>query len=377
VPGAHTGPVARVQLNDTIGSALSELEAMLPATEFTPALLDDLRRCYRPGTGMADAFSRWLERVLGSRGLVVFDSSDPAAKPLAAGVFAHEIAHPGEAARLAADAGAALAARGYHAQVTPQPGTLSLFHMNAGREPIRITADGFQVGSVTQSRAALLERAQRSPAELSPNVLLRPIVQDTLFPTACYVAGPSELAYLGQLRRVYDAFGVPMPLVQQRATATIVDSNAMRFLSKHDVALEALRAQDEAALNELLIAQLPASVEVSIQVAGDTIEQRMDALAREVPRIDATLEGAARSTLSRMQDDLKKLHAKIVQAAKRKDETLRRQFHHARAQVFPDGHPQERAIGFVTFLNKYGPGLVDRLLEAIPPEMGRHWVITI
>jgi bacillithiol biosynthesis cysteine-adding enzyme BshC len=377
MPGAHTGPVARVQLNDMVGSALSDLEAMLPVTEFTPALIDDLRRCYRPGTGMVDAFSCWLERILGSRGLVVFDSSDAAAKPLAAGVFAHEIAHAGEAARLAADAGAALAARGYHAQVTPQSGTVSLFHMNAGREPIRITAGGFQVGSVTQSRAALLERAQRNPAELSPNVLLRPIVQDTLFPTACYVAGPSELAYLGQLRRVYDAFNVPMPLVQQRATATIVDSNAMRFLSKHDVALEALRAQDEAALNELLIAQLPTSVEVAIQVAGDTIGQRMDALAREVPRIDATLEGAARSTLSRMQDDLKKLQAKIVQAAKRKDETLRRQFHHARAQAFPAGHPQERAIGFVTFLNKYGPGLVDRLLEAIPPEMGTHWVITI
>jgi uncharacterized protein YllA (UPF0747 family) len=168
-----------------------------------------------------------------------------------------------------------------------------------------------------------------------------------------------------------------MPLVQQRATATIVDSNAMRFLSRHDVRLESLRAQDEAALNELLIAQLPPSVEIAIQVAGDTIEERMDALAREVPRIDATLEGAARSTLSRMQDDLKKLHAKIVQAAKRKDETLRRQFHHARTQTFPAGHPQEREIGFVTFLNKYGPALVDRLLEALPAEMGTHWVITV
>jgi uncharacterized protein YllA (UPF0747 family) len=114
-----------------------------------------------------------------------------------------------------------------------------------------------------------------------------------------------------------------------------------------------------------------------MQVASDTIEQRMDALAREVPRIDATLEGATRSTLSRMQDDLKKLHGKIVQAAKRKDETLRRQFHHARAQAFPGGQPQEREIGFVTFLNKYGPDLVDRLLEALPPEMGKHWVITI
>ena len=78
-----------------------------------------------------------------------------------------------------------------------------------------------------------------------------------------------------------------------------------------------------------------------------------------------------------MQDDLKKLHAKVVQAAKRKDETLRRQFYHARAQTFPGGHSQEREIGFVTFLNKYGPALVDRLLEALPPEMGQHWVITV
>jgi bacillithiol biosynthesis cysteine-adding enzyme BshC len=308
---------------------------------------------------------------------VVFDASDPAAKPIAADVFTREIERAGETARLAAEAGASLAGRGYHAQVTPNEGSLSLFHMNAGREPIRMTPDGFQVGDATQSKAALLDRARSNPSEFSPNVLLRPIVQDTLFPTVCYVAGPSELAYLGQLRRVYELFDVPMPLVQQRATATIVDSIAMRFLSRHDVQLETLRAQDEAALNELLIAQLPASVEIAMQVAGDTIEERMDALAREVTRIDATLEGATRSTLSRMQDDLKKLHAKIVQAAKRKDETLRRQFHHARAQTFPGGHPQEREIGFVSFLNKYGPGLVDRLLEVLPAEMGTHWVVTI
>jgi bacillithiol biosynthesis cysteine-adding enzyme BshC len=377
LPGARSGPVARVRLNDTITTALSELESALPATEFTPALLDDLRRFYEPGAGMADAFSRWLEHVLGRHGLVVFDSSDPAAKPLVAGVFAREIENPGQTSRLAAEAGAALNARGYHVQVTPSEGSLALFHMNAGREPIKVASGGFQVGDGTQSKVALLERVRTHPAEFSPNVLLRPVVQDTLFPTVCYVAGPSELAYLGQLRRVYAAFDVPMPLIQQRATATIVDSNAMRFLSKHDVSIEVLRAQDEAALNELLIAQLPASVEVAMQGAGDTIEQRMDALAREVPRIDATLEGATRSTLSRMQDDLKKLHAKIVQAAKRKDETLRRQFHHAQAQAFPGGHPQEREIGFVTFLNKYGPGLIDRLLEALPPEMGTHWVITV
>ena len=103
----------------------------------------------------------------------------------------------------------------------------------------------------------------------------------------------------------------------------------------------------------------------------------MDALAKEVTQVDPTLEGAARSTLSRMQDDLKKLHGKIIQAAKRKDETLRRQFQHARAQAFPGGEPQERAVGFVYFLNKYGPALVDRLSEELPLDAGTHWVVTI
>src|SRR5204863_8042862 len=93
---------------------------ILPDTEFRGALLADLRDAYAPGTGMATAFGRWIERVLGPRGLVVYDSSDPAAKPLVAGIFARELSSPGETARLAAAAGIELVARGYHAQVQTQ-----------------------------------------------------------------------------------------------------------------------------------------------------------------------------------------------------------------------------------------------------------------
>jgi len=96
-----------------------------------------------------------------------------------------------------------------------------------------------------------------------------------------------------------------------------------------------------------------------------------------MPALDPTLEGAARSTLSRMQHDLQTLHGKMISAAKRRDETLRRQFMHARALAFPSGHVQERTIGFVSFLNEYGPALVDRLDEELPLDFGRHWVVTI
>jgi uncharacterized protein YllA (UPF0747 family) len=224
---------------------------------------------------------------------------------------------------------------------------------------------------------ALVQEATERPEHFSPNVLLRPIVQDTLFPTVCYVAGPNELAYLGQLREVYAHFNVPMPLMYQRATATIADSATVRFLNKYDMALEALQPQGEAVLNQLLEDQLPPSVEQSITQAARLIEERMAAVAGAVPQIDPTLEGTVKSTLGRMQHDLHTLHNKVIQAAKRRDETLRRQFQRSQALTFPNGHPQEREVGFVWFSNRFGPALVDRLLEDLPLEMGYHWVLTI
>jgi bacillithiol biosynthesis cysteine-adding enzyme BshC len=319
----------------------------------------------------------WMEAVLGPLGVVVFESSDPAAKPLAAPVFAQELRNVGSTAALALDAGRAMSALGHAPQVEPQPGQPSVFHLDGARTPIRRAGDQFVVGTTTVDTATLIERAERSPAQFSPNVLLRPIVQDTLFPTACYVAGPSEMAYLGQLRTVYAAFGIPMPLIYARATATVIDSAAARFLRRYEVRLEDLQPQDESALNRVLQSQLPQSVEQAMREAGEAVQRSMTRVAEALPALDPTLAGAARTTLGRMEHDLRGLQSKVIQAAKRRDETLRRQFTRVQSQIFPLGHPQERTLSVAYFLNQYGPHLVDRLLEELPLGMGNHWILTI
>ena len=134
---ADPAPVATIKLDNSMSTALDELERVLAPTEFRAGLIADLRDAYAPGTGMAAAFGRWLERVLGPRGLIVFDSSDPAAKPLAADVFVRELTSPGETSKLAIAAGADLVARGYHGQVQPQDAGVALFHLDGGRRPIR------------------------------------------------------------------------------------------------------------------------------------------------------------------------------------------------------------------------------------------------
>ena len=184
-------------------------------------------------------------------------------------------------------------------------------------------------------------------------------------------AGPNELAYLGQLREVYAHFGVPMPLVLPRATATLLDSAAHRFLERYGLPLEALQPQDESGLNQLLEAQLPPAVEAAFHGRARIVGQHAALVdARAGARPHARGRGAldARQDGARSADPARQ----VIHAAKRRDETLRRQFVRARALTFPDGHPQERTLGFVWFLNRYGPALVDVLDRALPLDVGRH-----
>ena len=375
--GAGHLPIADLVLDGRVEATLDELASALAPTDFTEWALSGLRAAYRPGVKMADAFARWLDALLGPYGLIVFDSADAAAKPLVADVFRRELLSPGRTSALAASAGEALAARGHAPQVVPQPESAALFHLDGGRRPIRHHDDTFVVGDESFTGEALAKEVTERPEHFSPNVLLRPIVQDTLFPTVAYVAGPSELAYLGQLGGVYQHFGVPMPLMYPRATATLVDSATARFLSKHDLPLRQLQAQDESALNRLLESQLPKSLEQAVKDAEQTLERSMQRVIEEMPALDPTLVGAARTVLGKMQHELRTLHSKMIHAAKKRDETLRRQFTRAQAQAFPLGQPQERTLGAGFFLNRYGPALVDRLLEELPLELGHHWVMTI
>ncbi|MBM3779060.1 MAG: bacillithiol biosynthesis cysteine-adding enzyme BshC [Acidimicrobiia bacterium] len=372
--GAGRLPVGALSLDAGGVRALETLQRHLPATDFTATLLQTLGSAYAEGVWHGRGLRVWLEATLGPYGLVVFDPSDPDAKALVADVLADEIAHAPRTTRLAAEAGARLEQRGYRAQVTPTDGSAALFRVREAREPVLVRGDVCLVGEREEPREALRQAALAAPASFSPGVLLRPIVQDSLFPTACYVAGPGELGYLAQLKEVYDAFGVLLPLVYPRLSVTLLDSNALRFLSRSDMTLDALQARDDAALNRLLASQIPAAITAAFQDAEDGISGQMGRLAEVVPALDPTLEGSVRSTLGRMQDDLRKLQNKTVQAAKRKDETLRRQFRHAQAQAFPDGVPQERALSGVYFLNRAGPALVDRLLD-LPLDLGTHWLV--
>ena len=376
-------PASELRLSDTITDVLRDLRELLPDTEFTGPLFEQLAAIYRPGTGMVEAFSRWLDTLFGAHGLIAFDGSDANAKSMVRALLDRELDHPGETSRLATAAGKNLTALGYHAQVTSGSDAVALFYLRNGREAIRLhraeqsVGPAFDIGTDVVPGDQLRTWLSERPEAFSPNVLLRPVFQDAIFPTVATVAGPSELAYLAQLSDVYRHFGVPMPIIYPRASATLVDQATMKFLNRYDVEFGMLQPQDDAVLNRLLATLLPDAVERTIGDTERAIEEHLAAVAAEVSAVDPTLTGVVETTKSRMDRDLKSLRNKIVQAAKRRDETLRRQYQRARSQAFPNGNPQERAVAIIYFLNRYGPHLVDRLLDDLSLEVGQHRLLTV
>ncbi len=377
LPGVRAHMVSRLVLDASVEDTIAELERQMAPSEFTAEVVAELRRHYRPGAGMAAAFAGWIDALLGRHGLVVFQAGDAAAKPLVRDLFVREFEQPARTAALAREAGAEMRRLGHQPQVEPAEDSVALFYLDAeGRHPIKSRGGEYLIGEAVHSRQRMIERARSSPEDFSPNVLLRPVVQDRLFPTVCYVGGPSELAYQAQLKAIYAAFGVEPPLLYSRSSATLLDAGAARFLDRHHLPLAALHAQDDSTLNRLLESQLPPSIERALEDTGREISSRAEALKQEIRALDPTLAGAVDTTAEHMHEELKTLHHKIIHAAKRKDETLRRQFQRARTLAFPGGHPQERTLNLVFALNRFGLALGDRLVDQLPLDPGKHYLLT-
>jgi uncharacterized protein YllA (UPF0747 family) len=151
----------------------------------------------------------------------------------------------------------------------------------------------------------------------------------------------------------------------------------MRFLERSQLAFETLNVQDDSVLNQWLATQLPPGLEKAIDEADALVRERVEAMKSSIAAIDPTLAGAVDTTRDKMRETLKTLHGKIIQAAKRKDDTLRRQFLRTRALAFPDGTPQERALSVVFFANRYGMDFADQLLDALPLETDKHYLLTL
>jgi bacillithiol biosynthesis cysteine-adding enzyme BshC len=358
-----------------------------PVVERATALLGDsvvttwLRESYRPGETLGSAFGRLFARLFAEWGVIVLDPSDKEFHALAKPLFRAAIERASELDEALLARGKALEGAGYHQQVKVTSATTLLFQVKGGaRTVVRKKANGanggeFLVGEAQVSRAEMLDRIEAAPEQFNPNVLLRPVVQDYLLPTLTYTGGAAEVAYFAQVAVVYEKLLGRVTPVLPRFSATLVEPKPQRILERYKLGLPDLFQGPEKLRETMAARMLPSDLQSKFTDANAALGNSIESIQQSLARLDATLTDAAARAGSKMKYQLSRLAARSARAELSRNEVITRHADALNSALFPHKALQEREVGGVSFVARYGPGLLRDLYETIHTDCHDHQVI--
>ncbi len=375
-PGAM---VSRSTIASDVVAALDACYAQ-PDPEARSLLAD----CYRIGERTGIAFARLWARLFADFGLVIIDPDDAELHEIAAPLYAaasKQSIHLNDALRAR---GKELTDAGYHEQVKVTDSTSMLFvDVEGVRMPIRLVREltgGVMLranGNEWPSSDALSAWIQNHSARITPNALLRPVVQDYLLPTLAYIGGPAEIAYFAQSTVAYDALLGGRTPILPRASATLIEPRIEQFLEAYGFSLKDLliiHSQQDLALR-MAEKRLPIVVTERFSAARERVASEFNSLHAAVRQEDTTLVGAAETALRKIQYQLTKLEERTARAHMRRESEIVRHAEVLWSNLRPEQQLQEREVSGAHFLLKYGLGFVQTLAQKLNPTCVGHQII--
>jgi bacillithiol synthase len=375
--GKNIGAVGQLNFDDSIVTLFDTLRQSLLPTEFSTKVIALFETAYQKGMTFSRAFIHLFSVLLEDSGLIFFDPHNPTTKQMLLPIFEQELTHISGTCQLVITQ-SELIEQQYHAQVKPHPVNLFLFH-HGGRYALEPHSDGFSLKGTrkTFSLEEMLGILRTDPNLFSPNVVLRPICQDYLFPTLAYVAGPSEVSYFAQFKLLYEHFGIPEPIIYPRASATIVEERIQKVIDKFNLRTEDFFTNIDFLKRRVASTISDFKVEELFSNTFGTVSESLTSLKGGLESIDPTLVPALETTLTRMQGALNSLKDKTISAQNRQHEISLRQLDKVSLSLFPHSTLQEREINIIYFLNKYGPEFLRWLRGELAIDKFMHQIIPI
>ncbi len=366
----------------TVGKNVEELLAQAEAILGPGPVLDLLAECYREGQSLGQAFGRFIGHIFSAQGLVIVDASSRDFHALGSDVLRQAIVRADELRVAITDRDQQLAAAGYHSQVLVPPLSSLLFLLDSKtgvRTPLRRTTEGgWRAARQDYSTAELLAILDQEPERISPNALLRPVFQDSIFPTSAYIGGPSEVAYFAQSQVLYERILGRTTPVLPRLSATLVEPAVAGLLARHEVSLPDViqsALEDPLALAQRLGARAISVVgKRKLAAAGNALDTELSALATFMHSLDPGLGRAADVSSSKMRYQMNRMRRLAANYELRREHSLGRDAGLIALNLYPDRHPQERMLGAAWFLSRY-EGLQELLVEQAGQQCPGHKAI--
>lgn len=369
--GAAGQPVGSMELAEAPLEGLREaLQGLLYADE----VMEAVESSYVPGRTLGESFRELLKRLLAGLGLVFFDPLHPAIRRLAAPFLGAAFERHEQLSEALFARNAELKSAGYHAQVLFEPHTSLFFKLEDGKR-LHLRRSGSDYFHETRRIPAAELAAE--PASLSPNALLRPVMQDYLLPTIAYVGGPAELAYLAQSQVLYEALLGRMPVAVPRSGFTLLDTRARNLMDRHMINLPGCFHGLEPLKERIAAGLVPDSLQITFDQSQSEIRAVLDRLQRELEAFDPTLGAAMAKSKAKMLYQLEKNRRKAAREALRRDSLVTEGAEHLSHLVYPERVLQERFYSILPFLAQHGFRLLDTVEEHTHRGCPDHVLLTV
>lgn len=347
------------------GAGLDVLDALpeiVPESEFTAHYLKLIRDAYAEGHRLSEAFARFLAGVLGDRGYAWIDSARPELRRAAAPLYRQLVSDWDGVLEAEAAGARALEKAGFDAPISRVEDALPLFFDDGGGRH-RVRRGG------AAPPASWRERLEIAPEGFSPNVASRPALESYLLPVAATVLGPGEIAYWSQLPPLFGALDIPLPSVHPRAAWMLVEARTRRILERTGLSPQDLAAGAEPVVERLTREARPEAVKRALGRFRTDAETDMAAIEAAVAEDLPGLRGAVGKMRKGILDAASELVRQVDRATRERLDVRLGQVRRAGANLFPRRRPQERVLNPLSFLCRYGPGLVERLAHETDREV--------
>lgn len=358
--------VGEVLLGEAITPIVANAAESLEGA-FCEEIARALRASYAPGETYGSAFGKLMACLLAGRGIIFLDPLDARLHRLAVPAYLRALDEAGELSSALLVRSKELEDGGLHAQVkVTREATLLFYNVKGRREPVRSRNGKFLAAESSFTPAELRAEIERSPESFTPNVLLRPVIQDTLLPTAAYIGGPAEIAYMAQAQVVYRKILGRMPAILPRASFTIVESHAGRVLKKYGLEFQDVLRGRQYLCSKMEQKSLPRALSERFETDEKALRLLLKAYAKPLERLDRSLLGALQVVEQKMLHQLQKLKAKAGRAENCRTGILDRHERLLLHSLYPEHGLQERTLCALPFLAAHGPELLDHLGRLFP-----------
>lgn len=312
-----------------------------------PEKLTLFEDAYLKHNTLADAVRYYINELFGQEGLVCLDADDAQLKQVFAPVMRDELVHQ-TSGQLVQEQTERLSALGYKTIIAPRD--INLFYLDDQvRERIEHKDGTYKVlqTKLRFSESELLTMLSEHPERFSPNVVLRPLYQETILPNLAYIGGPSEVPYWLQLKPVFDHFQTPFPMLMPRNFAMYVPSVSAKRIRRLGLLPEDL-FQDTITLKRKFVKQ-HATQALTLDTESKTVNDALEAIRQKAQKVDPTLEKAVLAETKRFANAIRRLEKKMLRAEERNQEMGIRQLQAVKSELFPNDGLQERSENFMTF----------------------------